>query len=132
VHDKAVAAYNKTVEHWPYIAAGGETRIALPYEVPEVDAMSIQGIVQTKGSAWQVLKDTNEVEVAEPLEAGDEVVITLGSPSATSSTIIAELQEYIDKLESIINSGATGSPMEVFHSHFPNTSNTFAIPPAFA
>ncbi|EIA1624624.1 hypothetical protein V8046_003680 [Vibrio parahaemolyticus] len=132
VHDKAVAAYNKTVEHWPYIAAGGETRIALPYEVPEVDAMSIQGIVQTKGSAWQFLKDTNEVEVAEPLEAGDEVVITLGSPSATSSTIIAELQEYIDKLESIINSGATGSPMEVFHSHFPNTSNTFAIPPAFA
>ncbi|EOD5129716.1 hypothetical protein ACJXCR_003921 [Vibrio parahaemolyticus] len=132
VHDKAVAAYNKAVDHWPYIAVGGETKIALPYEVPEVDSMSIQGIVQTKGSAWQFLKGTNEVEVAEPLEEGDEVVITLGSPSATSSTIIAELQEYIDKLESIINSGATGSPMEVFHSHFPNTSNTFAIPPAFA
>ncbi|MFH4689204.1 hypothetical protein WMY97_20315 [Vibrio diabolicus] len=134
VHDKAVAAYNKTVEHWPYIAAGGETKIALPYEVPEVDATSIQGIVQTKGSAWQFLKDTNEVEVAEPLEAGDEVVITLGSPSATSSTIIAELQEYIDKLESIINSGSGGAvaPMEVIHSRFPNTSNTFAIPPAFA
>ncbi|WP_212578200.1 hypothetical protein, partial [Vibrio parahaemolyticus] len=101
VHDKAAAAYNKSVEHWPYIASGGETKIALPYEVPEVDSLSIQGIVQTKGSAWQFLKDTNEVEVAEPLETGDEVVITLGVPSLSSSSIIAALQEHIDNLEAI-------------------------------
>ncbi|MGI3052928.1 hypothetical protein [Vibrio alginolyticus] len=131
VHDKAAAAYNKSVEHWPYIASGGETKIALPYEVPEVDSLSIQGIVQTKDSAWQFLKDTNEVEVAEPLETGDEVVITLGVPSLSSSSIIAELQEHIDNLEAIINSGIAGAPMEVFHSHFASTSNTFTVPPVF-
>ncbi|WP_419238312.1 phage tail protein (plasmid) [Photobacterium leiognathi subsp. mandapamensis] len=141
VHQKATDAMNKAVDHWNYTAKGNEEAISLPYAVSAVDSVIIQGVYQIKDKAWNFNADANVVMLAEPLMKGDEIIITLGTPSNDASVIIAELQDRINQLEAIINAGGSGEgggseggndkQLEIYNGQFIATSNTFRIPSSF-
>lgn len=113
VHDKATEALNKSVTHWLYTARGGETEITLPYAVVAVDSVIISGQYQTRDRAWEHDRVNDKVLLGGELEAGDEVIVTLGVPSLEAESIIAGLQDHINRLEQIIENGGGGTPPPV-------------------
>lgn len=113
VHDKVTEALNKSVTYWKYTARGGETEIELPYSVVAVDSVIISGHYQVRDKAWEHDRAHDKVLLGGELEAGDDVVITLGVPSLEAESIIAGLQEHINRLEQIIENGGSAPPVSV-------------------
>jgi hypothetical protein len=62
-------------------ADGGELALEVPYQFEDIQSLYINGVFQSKGIAYYANKSTQLVELAEALNAGDEVVIKGGVES---------------------------------------------------
>lgn len=63
---------------WRMVAAGGETEIAPPYHFTTA-LIAINGVLQTLGDGYAYKVEDNQIKLAEPLRAGDEVFALIGS-----------------------------------------------------
>tara|TARA_R110000850_G_scaffold91270_6_gene193844 strand:+ start:6961 stop:9432 length:2472 start_codon:yes stop_codon:yes gene_type:complete len=59
-------------------AEGGELFLTVPYVFELINSLYINGVRQTRGLAWVGDKATQIIELADELNAGDEVVIEVG------------------------------------------------------
>lgn len=79
--ENTVVAGDTRYISYPYksgSADGGELFLTLPYVFETINRVFINGVHQTEGLAWDYDRNTQLVELAEELEAGDEVVIEVG------------------------------------------------------
>lgn len=68
--------------HWLYrngVAIGGEVVIDIPYTFTAISTVYVNGVRQTLGLAFDYDVTAKTVEFAEALEAGDEVVVSIGT-----------------------------------------------------
>ena len=65
-------------------AIGGETTIAIPYTFTSIVTLHVNGVSMTQSLAFSADSVASSVTFAEPLEEGDEVVVSIGTePLAT-------------------------------------------------
>ncbi|MFT7372585.1 MAG: lysophospholipase L1-like esterase [Oleiphilaceae bacterium] len=116
--------------HWPYndgSATGGETTISIPYSFTSVATVFINGVRMSYGLAFDYDVVAKTVTFAEPLEATDEVVVSLGTePVEDYSDLLTDVQlaemqsitkPYIfDNVSSIANSTITFPPGKVLQT----------------
>lgn len=60
---------------YSYVSVGGEIKLSLPYKVSQVFMVILNGIVQTRYSAWDII--AGDVVLAEALEEDDEVTVII-------------------------------------------------------
>lgn len=71
---------------WQYTATGGENTIKVPLDTVGVAFITVDGFTQTNGKGYSFDMETGTVTLAQPLEAGEEVLLFLtGMPAVPDS-----------------------------------------------
>ena len=74
---------------WQYTATGGENTIKVPLDTVGVAFITVDGFTQTNGKGYSFDMETGTVTLAQPLEAGEEVLLFLtGMPAVPDSLSI--------------------------------------------
>ncbi len=92
---------NSRYINWLYnrgSADGGELIIDVPYNFTSISTVHINGARMTYGLAFDYDTSARTLELAEALEEGDEVVVSIGTEPAIEKSIpsFGYLQSYID------------------------------------
>lgn len=75
-----------TYVFWQYTATGGETTIKVPVDTVGVAFITVDGFTQTNGKGYSFDMPTSIVTLAQPLEAGEEVLMFLTGIPAVPDT----------------------------------------------
>lgn len=84
--------------HWLYndgLALGGEVQLNIPYEFTSIATVYINGVRMSYGLAFDFDVAAKTVQLAEPLETGDEVVVSLGTEPQEVSALIQSITEEV-------------------------------------
>lgn len=100
---------------WGYTATGGETTITAPIDTVGVAFITVDGFTQTIGKGYEFDRKTGVVTLAQPLEAGDEVVLFLTGIPAVPDTISIDNWRVVNWL---YNQGAAVGGEQVINIPF--------------
>lgn len=72
---------------WAYTAIGGESTIKVPIDTVGVAFITVEGFTQTNGKGYSFDMATSTVTLAQPLEAGEDVLMFLTGIPAVPDTL---------------------------------------------
>lgn len=72
---------------WGYTAIGGENTITVPVDTAGVAFITVDGFTQTNGKGYSFDTESGVVTLAQPLEAGEEVLMFLTGMPAVPDTL---------------------------------------------
>ena len=84
--------------HWLYnngLALGGEVQLNIPYEFTSIATVYINGVRMSYGLAFDFDVAAKTVQLAEALETGDEVVVSLGVEPQEVSALVQSITEEV-------------------------------------
>ena len=106
---------NSTYVVWGYTAIGGENTITVPVDTIGVAFITVDGFTQTNGKGYSFDTETGVVTLAQPLEAGEEVLMFLTGIPAVPDTISIDNWHVVNWL---YNQGAAVGGEQVINVPF--------------
>lgn len=100
---------------WGYTATGGENTIAVPVDTIGVAFITVEGFTQTNGKGYSFDAESGVVTLAQPLEAGEEVLMFLTGIPAVPDTLSIDNWHVVNWL---YNQGAAVGGEQVINIPF--------------
>lgn len=100
---------------WGYTATGGENTITVPTDTIGVAFITVDGFTQTIGKGYEFNYQSGVVTLAQPLEAGEEVVLFLTGIPAVPDTLSIDNWHVVNWL---YNQGAAVGGEQVINIPF--------------
>lgn len=100
---------------WGYTATGGENTIAVPVDTIGVAFITVEGFTQTNGKGYSFDAESGVVTLAQPLEAGEEVLMFLTGMPAVPDTLSIDNWHVVNWL---YNQGAAVGGEQVINIPF--------------
>lgn len=100
---------------WGYTAIGGENTIEVPVDTVGVAFITVEGFTQTNGKGYSFDAESGVVTLAQPLEAGEEVLMFLTGMPAVPDTLSIDNWHVVNWL---YNQGAAVGGEQVINIPF--------------
>lgn len=113
--DDGNSASPSTYIVWGYTAIGGENTITVPVDTIGVAFITVDGFTQTNGKGYSFDTESGVVTLAQPLEAGEEVLMFLTGIPAVPDTLSIDNWRVVNWL---YNQGAAVGGEQVINIPF--------------